>query len=147
MIELASEADTLALGSRIAAALRAGDVVALAGDLGAGKTTLARGILRGLGFAGDVPSPTFTIVQSYEPPQVRLPLWHCDLYRLDDPDDLRELGLDDVLGDGALIVEWPERAGGDHWPEALVLLVEVLDGGLRRLTARVPGAWEGRWPC
>jgi tRNA threonylcarbamoyladenosine biosynthesis protein TsaE len=142
---LADEAATDTFGRRLAARLAPGDIVLLSGDLGAGKTALARGILAGLGHAGEVPSPTFTLVQSYELPGVRLPVWHVDLYRLDDPNEVEELGLDEILADGALIIEWPERAGG-RWPEALHLTLADTGEGSRRLTARVPPAWEARWP-
>lgn len=135
-----------ALGARIAAQLRAGDVIALSGDLGAGKTTLARGILAGLGLAGEAPSPTFTLVQYYDPPEVRLPVAHVDLYRLASPAEAEELGLDDVRDIGALLVEWPERLGGWLWPDALALRIEGAGGDFRSLTAKVPPAWEGRWP-
>lgn len=145
MTVLADEAATDTFGRRLAARLAPGDVVLLSGDLGAGKTALARGILTGLGHAGEVPSPTFTLVQSYELPGVRLPVWHVDLYRLDDPNEVEELGLDEILADGALIIEWPERAGG-RWPEALHLTLADTGEGSRRLTARVPPAWEARWP-
>lgn len=145
MTALASEAATDAFGRRLAARLAPGDVVLLSGDLGAGKTALARGILAGLGHAGEVPSPTFTLVQSYEPPGVRLPVWHVDLYRLEDPGEVEELGLDEILADGALVIEWPERAGG-RWPEALHLTLTGTGEASRRLTARVPPAWEARWP-
>lgn len=140
---LADEAATLAAGERLAAALRAGDVVTMTGDLGAGKTTLVRGLLQALGHEGEVPSPSFAIVQPYE--DVQPAVWHADLYRVDDPSELTELGLDS-LGDSVLIVEWPERAGEDAWPEALRLSLEILDPRRRRLTAEVPAAWEGRWP-
>ena len=145
MIALADEAATNMFGRRLAARLVPGDIVLLSGDLGAGKTALARGILAGLGHVGEVPSPTFTLVQSYEVPGVRLPVWHVDLYRLEDPEEVEELGLDEILADGALIIEWPERAG-ERWPEALHLT--RIDGGegSRSLTARVPPAWETRWP-
>lgn len=145
MIALADEAATNMFGRRLAARLVPGDIVLLSGDLGAGKTALARGILAGLGHVGEVPSPTFTLVQSYEVPGVRLPVWHVDLYRLEDPEEVEELGLDEILADGALIIEWPERAG-ERWPEALHLT--LIDGGegSRSLTARVPPAWETRWP-
>jgi len=108
---LADEAATERLGDDIAAALQPGDVVALHGDLGAGKTTLARAILRSLAAdpALEVPSPTFTLVQTYE---ARLPAAHFDLYRLASPDELDELGFDEALATGAVLVEWPERAGG-----------------------------------
>ncbi|WP_374596928.1 tRNA (adenosine(37)-N6)-threonylcarbamoyltransferase complex ATPase subunit type 1 TsaE [Sphingosinicella sp.] len=145
MTVLADEAATDTFGRRLAARLAPGDIVLLSGDLGAGKTALARGILAGLGHAGEVPSPTFTLVQSYEVPGVRLPVWHVDLYRLEDPDEVEELGLDEILADGALIIEWPERAGG-RWPEALHLTLADTGEGSRRLTARVPPAWEARWP-
>lgn len=145
MTVLADEAATDTFGRRLAARLAPGDVVLLAGDLGAGKTALARGILAGLGHMGEVPSPTFTLVQSYEWPGVRLPVWHVDLYRLEDPDEVEELGLDEILADGALVIEWPERAGG-RWPEALHLTLTDSGEGSRRLTARVPPAWEARWP-
>jgi tRNA threonylcarbamoyladenosine biosynthesis protein TsaE len=135
---------TEAFGHRLAAHLRPGDVVALYGDLGAGKTTLARGILRGLGFEGDVASPTFPIVVPYE--ALPLPLWHVDLYRLEDPDEARELGLDEALAEGALVIEWPERLGTGLWPEALRLTLERRGEGARALTAEVPAAWGGRWP-
>ncbi len=140
---LADEAATLAAGGRLAALLRPGDIVALAGDLGAGKTTLVRGLLGALGHVGEVPSPSFAIVQPYE--ELQPPVWHADLYRIDSQAELAELGLDSV-GDGVLVVEWPERAGASAWPRALRLSLEILDPERRRLTARVPAAWEGRWP-
>jgi len=102
------------LGAAVAARLAPGDAVLLRGDLGAGKTTLARAILAALGHSGDVPSPTFTLVQSYETP--RLAVAHFDLYRLKSPDELRELGFDDALAAGAALVEWPEQAE-EHMPE------------------------------
>ena len=145
MTVFADEAATDTFGRRLAARLAPGDVVLLSGDLGAGKTALARGILAGLGHVGEVPSPTFTLVQSYEVPGVRLPVWHVDLYRLEDPDEVEELGLDEILADGALVIEWPERAG-ERWPEALHLMLIDTGEGRRRLTARVPPAWEARWP-
>ncbi|MFD0849467.1 tRNA (adenosine(37)-N6)-threonylcarbamoyltransferase complex ATPase subunit type 1 TsaE [Sphingosinicella xenopeptidilytica] len=145
MTVFADEAATDMFGRRLAARLAPGDVVLLSGDLGAGKTALTRGILAGLGHVGEVPSPTFTLVQSYDVPGVRLPVWHVDLYRLEDPDEVEELGLDEILADGALIIEWPERAGG-RWPEALHLTLTDSGEGSRRLTARVPPAWEARWP-
>ena len=135
---------TEALGRALAARLRPGDVVALYGDLGAGKTTLARGILRGLGFEGDVASPTFPIVLPYE--QIDLPVWHVDLYRIDDPAEIDELALDEALEDGALLIEWPERLGARLWPQTLKLTLARDGSGARALTADVPAAWGGRWP-
>ena len=135
---------TEALGQAIAPLLKAGDVIALYGDLGAGKTTLARGILRGLGFEGDVASPTFPIVQPYE--ELPVPVWHVDLYRIEHPAELDELALDEALADAALLVEWPERLGDALWPQALRLVLKREGEGARALTAQVPPAWEGRWP-
>lgn len=137
---------TDSFGRQLSAALRPGDVIALFGDLGVGKTTLSRGILRGLGFEGDVASPTFALVQPYEPPAVRLPLWHVDLYRIERPADIEELALEEALVDGALVIEWPERLGASLWRNALRLHLSVAGEGARSLTADVPAAWEGRWP-
>ncbi len=144
MMLLEGEAATERLGFRLAPLLRAGDVVALFGDLGAGKTTLARGILRGLGYDGEVASPTFSIVQPYE--ELRVPVWHVDLYRIEDHAELRELALDDGHAHAALLIEWPERLGGDLWPGALRLTLARQGEGARALTATVPPAWERRWP-
>jgi tRNA threonylcarbamoyladenosine biosynthesis protein TsaE len=135
---------TEALGRRLASRLRAGDVVALFGDLGAGKTTLARGILAGLGHCGEVASPTFPIVIPYETPG--LPVWHVDLYRIEDSVELEELALDEALQDGALILEWPERMGHALWPHSLRLTLRREGEGARTLTAEVPAAWGARWP-
>lgn len=140
---LADEAATIAIGERLARLLRPGDIVTLTGDLGAGKTTLVRGLLGALGHEGEVPSPSFAIVQPYE--DLDPPIWHADLYRIEDRAEIAELGLDS-LGDGVLIVEWPERAGEGAWPRALRLFLEITGPGCRRLTAQVPAAWEGRWP-
>ncbi|MGF7170023.1 tRNA threonylcarbamoyladenosine biosynthesis protein TsaE [Sphingobium xanthum] len=135
-----------ALGRRLGARLQSGDIVTLQGGLGAGKTTFARGVLRGLGFAADVPSPTFAILQGYEPPETRLSLGHVDLYRIEQPDELDELGLDDWLEGGALVIEWPERLGTLYADLALAIHIDTADDGGRLLTARVPKSWEGRWP-
>ena len=143
---LADEAATLALGARLAGVLRAGDVVALSGPLGSGKTTLARGCLAGLGYRGDVASPTFTVVQSYDATATRVPVLHVDLYRLESAADAVELGLDDALDDHALLVEWPERLGDALWPQALQLALQPAEDDARRLTADAPEAWTGRWP-
>jgi tRNA threonylcarbamoyladenosine biosynthesis protein TsaE len=133
-------------GGRIAARLRPGDVVALSGGLGAGKTTLARGIIAGLGHAGEVPSPTFTIVETYAPPDVRMPLVHADFYRLERPGEADELGLDDYRDGAALIAEWPERVGGFAGePGCLAVALEIHGAGRRAIVE--PGAdWLGRLP-
>lgn len=143
-ITLASEADTRALGAGLAAVLRPGDVIALSGDLGAGKSTLARAIIQALGWAGEVPSPTFTLVQPYDPPDVRVPVWHVDLYRLDGPGEADALGLFET--DAALIIEWPQRLGTRLPAEALRLHLAGSGDAPRRLTWNAPAAWEGRWP-
>ena len=140
---LASEGETVAHGRQLAAQAQAGDVIALSGPLGVGKTTLVRGFLAGLGHSDEVPSPSFAIVQPYE--ALDRPAWHVDLYRLENRSELEELGLD-AAGDAILLVEWPERAGEDAWPNALRLSLDFADAGARRLTAQVPPAWEGRWP-
>lgn len=130
---------TARLGAGIADGLAAGDAVALWGDLGAGKTTLARAILRHLGVAEDVPSPTFTIVQSYDTP--RLPVSHFDLYRVKQPREMQELGFDDALDQGAVLVEWPERAPEVLPPDALHVRLGMQDGArTARLTG--PARWE-----
>ena len=140
---LPDEEATAAAGARLARLVRRGDVVALSGPLGVGKTMLARGFLRALGHLGEVPSPTFAIVQPYE--ALDPPVWHVDLYRIERPDELDEIGLDSAV-DAVLLVEWPERAGASAWPEALRLSLDFAEAGARRLTAQVPPAWEDRWP-
>lgn len=137
---------TETFGRALSGRLEVGDVVALSGDLGAGKSTLARGVLAGLGFAGDVPSPTFPLVIPYDRPDVRLPVWHVDLYRLETGNDALELGLDDALIDGALLIEWPERLRSAIAHDALNLSLAVDGNGCRRLTATVPPSWAARWP-
>jgi len=143
-VSVLGEAAMLALGARIAAVVRAGDVIALYGGLGAGKTTLARGLLHALGLEGEAPSPSFALVQPYDAPPLRLPVAHVDLYRLDDAEDVAELGLDDYLYDGLIVIEWPERMGGRLWSHALRLIIEDEEGG-RRLTADLPEDWRDRW--
>jgi tRNA threonylcarbamoyladenosine biosynthesis protein TsaE len=133
-----------AIATGLAVVLRPGDVVALSGDLGAGKTTFARALIAALGWAGEVPSPTYTLVQSYELPDVRVPVWHVDLYRLAGPDDADALGLFET--DAALVIEWPERLGARLPVDALRLHISGSGDAVRHLTWTVPKAWEGRWP-
>jgi tRNA threonylcarbamoyladenosine biosynthesis protein TsaE len=140
---LASEEQTAAAGAALARAARGGDVITLSGPLGVGKTALARGFIAALGHGGEVPSPSFAIVQPYD--DVDPPVWHVDLYRIENASEIEELGLD-AAADAALLIEWPERAGGQAWPGALRLSLEFTPNGERILTAKVPPSWEGRWP-
>jgi tRNA threonylcarbamoyladenosine biosynthesis protein TsaE len=142
VLTLAGEADTRAIGAALARVLHPGDTIALQGDLGAGKSTLARAILHALGWAGEVPSPTFTLVQAYD--DLPVPVWHVDLYRLDHPAEADALGLFET--DAALIIEWPQRLGNRLPADALHLMLEGSGDAPRRLTWTAPPAWEGRWP-
>ena len=144
-IALADEQATAALARRLAVLARPGDVVALSGGLGAGKTSFARAFLRAR--AGDpaleVPSPTFTLVQAYDLPGGAV--WHLDLYRLSDPSEVWELGIEEALADAILLVEWPERMGpllpeGSLWIE----LAPGAGAGARVAAIDAPEAWKGR---
>jgi tRNA threonylcarbamoyladenosine biosynthesis protein TsaE len=147
IVELSDLAAMERWGRAIAAVIRPGDVVALSGGLGAGKTTLARSVIAALGYAGEIPSPSFAIIELYEPPAVRLPLVHADFYRLAHPREAEEIGLDDYRQNAALLAEWPEHAGGfAHEPGCLGIALEIADGG--RIAIVKPGAdWLGRLPC
>jgi len=146
-------AATEALGRALARLLRPGDVVALHGDLGAGKTALARALIRALpgapGACGDaaaeeVPSPTFTLVQTYD--REPAPVWHFDLYRLEDAAEVDELGFSEALAGGISLIEWPERLGGrlgGRLPAAALNVILVFDGDEAR-RARLDGG--GDWP-
>jgi tRNA threonylcarbamoyladenosine biosynthesis protein TsaE len=132
-----------ALGARIAGRLRAGDVVALSGPLGAGKTTLARAVIAALGHRGEVPSPTFTIVETYD---LDPPLVHADFYRLEHPREAEELGLDDYRQGAALLAEWPEKAGGfAHEADCLSIALEIAGRG-RKAIVEGGADWHGRMP-
>jgi tRNA threonylcarbamoyladenosine biosynthesis protein TsaE len=141
-IDLPDLAAMEVLGARIAGLLRPGDVVALSGPLGTGKTTLARAVIAALGHEGEVPSPTFTIVETYD---LHPPLVHADFYRLESPREAEELGLDDYREGAALLAEWPERAGGfAQEPGCLSITLEFADSGRKAIVE--PGAdWLGRW--
>jgi tRNA threonylcarbamoyladenosine biosynthesis protein TsaE len=145
LTRLANAAATDEFGRGLAKLLQIGDVIALSGPLGAGKTSLARGILSGLGFVEEAPSPSFAIVIPYDPPDVRISVQHIDLYRIDDEADVLELGLDEARADAALLIEWPERMGAMLWADALKLTLMTMADGARSLTAQVPPSWEGRW--
>jgi tRNA threonylcarbamoyladenosine biosynthesis protein TsaE len=125
-----SPEETRALGERVGRALEAGDVIVLSGELGAGKTVFVQGLARGLGFEGRVSSKSFVLMGEYAG---RIKLYHADLYRLDEPEMAEDLGLGEVTADGALVVEWPERAEYVVPPDALRGRFEVVDAGTRRL--------------
>lgn len=131
-------------GRRLAALVRPGDVVALSGGLGAGKTTLARAIIAALGYRGEVPSPSFSIVETYDPPLVTVPVAHADFYRLRSPQEADEIGLDDYRHGRALIAEWPELAGGFSGDSAcLQICLETAETGRKAIVE--PGRdWLGR---
>ena len=136
-----------ALGERIARLLQPGDVVALEGALGTGKTTLARAIIAALGHEGEVPSPSFTIVETYD--HLSPPLVHADFYRLEHPSEADEIGLDDYREGAAMIAEWPMQAGGfAHEAACLAITLQFRDenGEGGRMAIVDPGqAWLGRW--
>ena len=139
---LADAAATLDLGRRVGARLKAGDVVCLTGGLGAGKTTLARGAVEAwIGHAEEAPSPTYTLVQTYE--GARGQLWHIDLYRLKRPEEAWELGLEDAFVDAACLIEWPERLEG-QLPHDRLDIALVQDGEGRAATLSGRGRWSSR---
>jgi tRNA threonylcarbamoyladenosine biosynthesis protein TsaE len=144
IIDLEDEAATVALAARVGSLLRPGDVVALRGDLGAGKTAFARALIQSLGDPDDeVPSPTFTLVQTYETPAG--PIWHFDLYRLSGADEVIELGWDEVRADGIALVEWPDRLGPLLPPDRLDIAISFgAASGARRAALTGHGGWADR---
>jgi tRNA threonylcarbamoyl adenosine modification protein YjeE len=138
-IELADMRATEALAARVASGLRAGEAVALEGDLGAGKTALARAILVALGVTETVPSPTFTLVQHYE--TARFTVSHFDLYRIKVESELDELGFDDALANGTTLIEWPERAPDRVPADALHVHLAAAGESARRATLSGPQRW------
>lgn len=144
IVDLPDEAATARLGAALAEAARPGDVIALRGDLGTGKTALARAFVRRLTTPDEeVPSPTFTLVQTYETDSVVV--WHFDLYRLRDPHETIELGIEEAFADGIALVEWPDRLGRLLPPGRLD--VTLLPGGrptARRAELVGHGAWAER---
>lgn len=141
-LPLPDEAATQALGRQLAASLRAGDALCLTGPLGAGKSTLARALIRALTTPDEeVPSPTFTLVQFYETPAFSLA--HFDLYRLTDPDEAYEIGLEEALDGGVALIEWPQRLEGRLPPNRLDIDI-ALDGDARRAAITAHGSFEGR---
>jgi tRNA threonylcarbamoyladenosine biosynthesis protein TsaE len=135
--------ESMAVAAAIARVAKPGDVIALSGALGAGKTTFARGFIRALAGAGiDVPSPTFTLVQVYDTPVA--PIWHLDLYRLARPEDAVELGLEEALSQGLTLIEWPERLGGLLPREALTITLRAAAGTERDIALSGPASWRDR---
>ena len=148
-IDLADTAATEALGARLASVLRPGLTVFLEGDLGAGKTTLVRGLLRALGHTGKVRSPTFTLLESYAISSLNFPVYHFDFYRFTDPDEFIEAGLDEYFGQtgsdaGVCLVEWPDKAG-DHLPPPDLRVALAVVGEAR--SARLSVCSDGGRPC
>ena len=140
--DLPDDAATRTLSAHLATLLRAGDVVALHGDLGAGKTTLTRGLIQALCDANEeVPSPTYTLVQSYEGPE--FPIWHFDLYRMNTPDEVMELGWDETQN-GVALIEWPERAGRYLPTVRLDLTLQIVGEQRRARLEPVGEDWQKR---
>ena len=140
-IELGNEDATRRLGERLGALLVQQDVILLSGPLGAGKTTLARGVISALTGIGEAPSPSFPLVLTYDAPA--LTLWHFDLFRIERVDEIVELGWDEALAAGASLVEWPERLGALAPPDALLVSLTATGEG-RRATFDGPPAWRAR---
>lgn len=136
-LESRSVKDTRRFGEAVGRAAQAGDVVLLSGELGAGKTMFVQGIARGLGYEGNVSSKSFVIMGEYAG---REKLYHADLYRLEDPIQVEELGLSDITEDGVLVIEWPERGEWALPDQALLVRFEVTGEDMRRLTATAVGA-------
>jgi tRNA threonylcarbamoyladenosine biosynthesis protein TsaE len=146
LIALPDEAATTDLARRLAPCLRSGDVVALSGDLGAGKTAFARALIHALtGTDEDVPSPTFTLVQTYDAPAGSV--HHFDLYRNENPDELVEIGWEEALHDGIVLVEWPERAGASMPPRRLNIALGFGAAPGSRTARLIPRfGWEDNRP-
>ncbi len=129
-----SEDEMRAFGEQLAVSLQIGDWVAIDGPLGAGKTVLCSGILRGLGFAGEVASPSYAIIHQYDPPEVSIAVAHADLYRLNDVAELEELGLAEERDGRLTLVEWAERAGSAYMQPSHHVTIEPRHDGSRILT-------------
>jgi len=143
VIAVADERGTRALAARISAIARRRDVITLQGPLGAGKTVFARGFIAARGLSDEVPSPTFTLVQLYETPDVVI--YHFDLYRLERPDDVFELGIEEALADGISLIEWPDRLGPYLPVDRLdVTLASGAGETERRIELDGAGSWAPR---
>jgi tRNA threonylcarbamoyl adenosine modification protein YjeE len=140
--ELPDLTATKDFAAALATRLRARDVLLLQGDLGAGKTTFARFLLQSLGVKGEIPSPTFTLLQTYE--TASFPVSHFDLYRLKKPEEIEETGFEDALADGLVLVEWPEKAAAFMPPAALKLAFGVREDGRHFVRASGDKIWERR---
>ena len=138
-LTLKYDGDTLALGATLAEVVVPGDIIALTGDLGAGKTTLARGLIHALCGEIEVPSPTYTLVQMYDTPKGEI--WHCDMYRLEQPRDAYELGLIEAFDTAICLIEWPDKLG-ELLPDNCLSIDIGFDGEGR--IARLSG-WENRF--
>ena len=140
---LHSEAETADLARRIGQVLRQGDTIALAGTLGSGKTTFGRALIQSFLPREEVPSPTFTLVQTYDAPQFRIT--HVDLYRIKARRELRELGIDEALDEGVLLIEWPDRMSEQLPADRLDMIIEVDEGVEERRTKLIGrGSWAKR---
>lgn len=135
-MNIENEEEMRAFGGRLAAELKAGDWVAIDGPLGAGKTVLCSGILQGLGFVGDVTSPSYAIVHSYYPPEVSIAVAHADLYRLKDVTELEELGLAEERNEQITLVEWADLAGHDYAAPSHHIRITPLPDGSRNITVK-----------
>ncbi len=144
-VTLPDLAATKKMAARLASVLKSGDVVALDGALGAGKTEFCRAVIHAFGYRGDVPSPTFTLLQIYQPDEDCPPLWHMDLYRLEHPEEAFELGIEDGFETAISLIEWPSRLGR-YLPEGgLTLRLDIAPDGISRKLAIIGGdAWAAR---
>ncbi|WP_286830081.1 MULTISPECIES: tRNA (adenosine(37)-N6)-threonylcarbamoyltransferase complex ATPase subunit type 1 TsaE [Kordiimonas] len=142
-INCRTEEETLTLAQALASSVPAGRLIALEGDLGAGKSTLARAFIRArLGDEeAEVPSPTFTLVQTYDCDD-GVQVWHADLYRLTDPEEAYELGLDEARDDGICLIEWPDRMPQDWWDGALKVHLTIGDRGERTVVLSGDAGWR-----
>ena len=140
MITTHSAEETRALGAKLASQLQRGDVVLLRGGLGAGKSEFARGVARGLGIQGPVPSPSFTILNMYD--EGRIPLYHFDWYRIHDSDEIGEMGFEEQIGgDGIALIEWGEQAPEYVPDRALAIRIRAVDETTREITMEPQGGF------
>ncbi len=134
-INCPGQAATEAIAAKLSTSVSAGCLIALTGDLGAGKTTFARAFIRARlnDDEAEVPSPTFTLVQTYDAPDGQ-EIWHADLYRLSDPEEVYELGLEEARSEAVCLIEWPDRMPADWWDNALEISLEITEEGTRSVT-------------